>query len=146
VQICGCKAEDCHCNGHRTTHLTGEDLGKPGRYETVCSRKFIDGKLETWIPVEEYKADLQAVKAKQKLDLFETANFLKARSPVSSKATPPTASEEAVYATTFGGTYVKPWAMKASLPSPVASDQKPTFKTEERKPTPQALLKAHPDT
>ena len=147
VRICGCKAQECHREGHRTTRLTGEGLGKPGSYETVRSRKFVDGKLETWIPVEEYEADLQAAKAKQKQDLFEAANFLKARSPASSKATSPTGSEDAAYASAFEESYVKHWETKELVPSPMASNAKPAFKTENRKPDiPQALLKAPLDT
>jgi viroplasmin and RNaseH domain-containing protein len=144
VRICGCKAAECNRDGHRTTRLTGDGLGKPGSYETVRSRKFVDGRLETWIPVEEYEADLQAAQVKQKSDLFEAAQFLKARSPASSKATSPTGSEEDAYATAFGKT--EPWATREPLPSPMADERKPAFRTRERKPAPEKLHKAKPDT
>ncbi len=31
VRICGCKANDCHREGDRTTPLTGAGTGQPGR-------------------------------------------------------------------------------------------------------------------
>jgi viroplasmin and RNaseH domain-containing protein len=143
VRICGCKAKDCHREGHRTTRLTGDGLGKPGSYETVRSRKFVDGKLETWIPVEEYEADLYAAKAKQKQDLSEAASFLQARSPEGSKAFSPTGSEEDAYDSAFGDSNRKPWASKELLPSPITGDEKPVIR-EGGKPTPKVLLKPHP--
>ena len=141
VRICGCKAQDCHRDGHRTTRLTGEGLGKPGSYETVRSRKFLDGKLETWIPIEEFEADLQAAQAQQKQDLAEAANFLQARSPASSKAFSPTGSEEAAYASAFGGTKLG----EASRPSPMTGDRKPARKEGYGKAVTPRLLKPHPD-
>jgi hypothetical protein len=141
VRICGCKAQDCHRDGHRTTRLTGEGLGKPGSYETVRSRKFVDGKLETWIPIEEFEADLQAAKAQQKQDLSEAANLLQARSPASSKAFSPTGSEEAGYVSAFGGTKLG----ETSQPSPMAGDRKPGKKERVGRAATPKLFKPHPE-
>ncbi len=94
-RVCGCRLEGCK-RGHQASRLTNQ--AKPGSYETVRSRKYVDGKLETWIPVEEYEASVRARKTKQAEDLKEAAIILtKARTPESNKSSSPSLSEEAAY-------------------------------------------------
>jgi hypothetical protein len=58
----------------------------------------VDGKLETWIPVEEYEAERRALKLKQGQEFAEAAALLtKVRTPGSSKAFSPSGSEEEAY-------------------------------------------------
>jgi viroplasmin and RNaseH domain-containing protein len=121
MRVCGCNANSCQRDGHKISRLTSEGLAKPGSYETVRSRKFVDGKVETWVPVEVYEAELRAAKAKQDQELLSAGAFLKARSPEARKGPSPTGSEEAAYASAFGKKN-PPWAMA----SPGALDQKPS--------------------
>ena len=94
-RVCGCRLEGCK-RGHQTSRLTNR--AKPGSYETVRSRKYVDGKLETWIPVEEYEAEARARKVKQANDIKEAAIILtKARTPESNKSSSPSRSEEDAY-------------------------------------------------
>jgi viroplasmin and RNaseH domain-containing protein len=94
-RVCGCRLEGCK-RGHQASRLTNR--AKPGSYETIRSRKYVDGKLETWIPVEEYEAEARARKAKQAEDLKEAASLLtKARTPESNKSSSPSGSEEEAY-------------------------------------------------
>ena len=95
-RVCGCKLDKCK-RGHQASRLTNQ--AKPGSYETVRSRKYADGKLETWIPVEEYEAERRARKAKQGQEFAEAAALLtKVRTPGSTKAHSPSGSEEEAYA------------------------------------------------
>jgi hypothetical protein len=95
-RICGCRLAKCN-RGHKASCLTNR--AKPGSYETIRSCKFVDGKLETWIPVEEYEAEAHARKSKQAKDLAEAANILaRARTPESNKKmSSPSGSEEEAY-------------------------------------------------
>jgi hypothetical protein len=120
LTTCGCNVNSCLRDGHRTARLTTEGTGKHGSYETVRSRKFVDGRVETWIPVEVFEAELRAAKAKQDQELHEAGAFLKARSPEAGKDSSPTGSEEEAYSTAYGRH--PPWAMA----SPGAVDRKPT--------------------
>ncbi len=95
-RVCGCKLDKCK-RGHQASRLTNQ--AKPGSYETVRSRKYADGKLETWIPVEEYEAERRARKEKQVHEFAEAAALLtKVRTPGSTKAHSPSGSEEEAYA------------------------------------------------
>ena len=94
-RVCGCRLDKCR-RGHHASRLTNQ--AKPGSYETVRSRKYVDGKLETWIPVEEYEAERRARKLKQTQEFAEAAALLvKVRTPGSSKAYSPSGSEEEAY-------------------------------------------------
>ena len=94
-RVCGCRIDKCK-RGHQASRLTNQ--AKPGSYETVRSRKYVDGKLETWIPVEEYEAERRALKLKQGQEFAEAAALLtKVRTPGSSKAFSPSGSEEEAY-------------------------------------------------
>jgi hypothetical protein len=120
MRVCGCNVKSCVRDGHRTARLTSEGTAKPGSYETVRSRKFVDGKVETWIPVEVFEAELRVAQLKQDQDLHEAGAFLKARTPEASKGTSPTGSEEDAYTSAYGRH--PPWASA----SPGALDRKPT--------------------
>ena len=123
-RVCGCKVEKCR-RGHQASRLTNQ--AKPGSYETVRSRKYADGKLETWIPVEEYEAERRARKAKQVQEFAEAAELLtKVRTPGNTKAHSPSVSEEEAYAyasnrTSFGAGAKSP---SRDLFSPGAWDKK----------------------
>lgn len=97
LRVCGCNLERCRRN-HQTSRLTNR--AKPGSYETVKSRKYVDGKLETWIPMEEYETDMRALKVKQGQEFAEAAALLaKVRTPDSARAySSPSGSEEDAYA------------------------------------------------
>jgi viroplasmin and RNaseH domain-containing protein len=127
MRVCGCNINSCLRDGHRTARLTSEGTGKPGSYETVRSRKFVDGKVETWIPVEVFEAELRVAKAKQDQALHDAGSFLKERTPEAGKGTSPTLSEDDAYASAYGRH--PPWAMT----SPGVMD---------RKPAPKELVKA----
>ena len=74
LRVCGCSVATCKRDGHKAARLTNR--AKPGSYETIRSRKFVDGKLETWVPAEEYEADMEARKKEQARELEEAAALL----------------------------------------------------------------------
>ncbi len=102
LRVCGCNLAACKREGHRASRLTNR--AKPGSYVTTRSRKFVDGKLETWVPLEEYEANQQLRKQEQAHELVEAAALLnKARSPTGSNADySPSGSEEEAYSFAAG--------------------------------------------
>ena len=102
LRVCGCNLATCKRDGHRASRLSNR--AKPGSYVTTRSRKFVDGKLETWVPIEEYEAAQQLRRQEQAHELVEAAALLnKARSPTSSNADySPSGSEEEAYSFAVG--------------------------------------------
>jgi hypothetical protein len=152
-RVCGCRLTKC-VRGHKASRLTNR--AKPGSYETIRSRKYVDGKLETWIPVEEYEADARARKSKQAEDLAEAAIILtRARTPESNKMSSPSGSEEEAYsyavktANLSGGPAgsgrgmfsPEAWTKKSSPlmdRKPAPEEVKPSTEGMQRAPTPWA--------
>ena len=52
VRVCGCSVDNCHRKGHATLILTEVGRASEGWYDTVVSRKFMDGKLGTRVSKE----------------------------------------------------------------------------------------------
>jgi hypothetical protein len=135
-RVCGCRLEGCK-RGHQASRLTNQ--AKPGSYETVRSRKYVDGKLETWIPVEEYEASVRARKTKQAEDLKEAAIILtKARTPESNKSSSPSLSEEAAYsyAVKSANLGAGPGGLSQGMFSPGDWTKKSSPEVYDRKPSP----------
>jgi hypothetical protein len=57
-RVCGCSVSSCKRAGHSTLMLTEEGRGRDGWYDTVISRKFVDGKLGTHVSREVYVQQL----------------------------------------------------------------------------------------
>lgn len=58
TRVCGCRSSSCNRKGHATLVLTKEGRGLDGWYDTVVSRKFVDGKLGTHVSKDVYTQQL----------------------------------------------------------------------------------------
>jgi len=83
VRVCGCSASSCHRKGHPTLSLTEVGHVAEGWYDTVVSRKFVDGKLGTRVSKEDHAGQM-AMEADQRYKELEQVGAQwegKARSP-----------------------------------------------------------------
>jgi hypothetical protein len=86
IRVCGCVGNSCKRTGHKLLDPT--QRAEVGWYDTVQSRKFVDGKLHTFVSKEDHQAKEMLMKAERDLQLKASAKYLNGS---------PTESEEAAY-------------------------------------------------
>jgi hypothetical protein len=91
-RVCGRKVGTCTRAVHGVLAKASE-----GIYDTIASRKYVDGVLSTHLPIEEFEALEKERKGKTKTDLEDAADWLRGLGES------PSGSEEAAYYAAFDG-------------------------------------------